>query len=366
MYDQSVATNFASNYPNCTIIEGDVYLGNATNFVGMEQITEIQGTIQCGGDGECNGANGAAQENFLGLENVISVGGIQLEEHVFSFDGLESLQSITGNLHLDECAFTNFEALANLTEVEGDFESWDSSFDSFIGLQNLTTVGGNFIVDENGPVTNGMFISGLTSVGGSFELDECDLLENFITFTNLTTVGGDFIIDYCPMVASLQGFENLESIGGQLQLRSNDILSDISGIANIAPESISFLKISNNTLLSECAVTSVCGHLLDNGGNEIELNLIGCNTSQEIIDQCGANGVSLLEDVNFKIINSLVYHDLQISNPENLEFTIYDALGKEVKRSNASHKLSLKQLSAGIYVLSLRESGNSFRFIKEK
>jgi hypothetical protein len=59
-----------------------------------------------------------------------------------------------------------------------------------------------------------------------------------------------------------------------------------------------------------------------------------------------------------------VHNDLQISNLENLEFTIYDALGKEVKTSNASDVLSLKHLSAGLYVLSLKESGGSFRFVK--
>ena len=60
-----------------------ITLGNAVNFIGMEQVVEIQGIIKCGGDGECNGSGGGPFENFLGLENVVSLGGLSLEEGGF-------------------------------------------------------------------------------------------------------------------------------------------------------------------------------------------------------------------------------------------------------------------------------------------
>ena len=165
--NQSVATNFAANYPGCTVIQGDVLLGGAINFIGMEQVVEIQGDIRCGGDGECNGSNGQAHEDFKGLENVVSLGGIILEEHGFSFTGLESLETITGNLRLNECGFTNFEPLYELSQIGGDLYSSETNFQSFSGLNNLTTVGGDFHIDENLTLENSQFIASLNAIGGS-------------------------------------------------------------------------------------------------------------------------------------------------------------------------------------------------------
>jgi hypothetical protein len=67
-------TSFSANYLDCAIILGDVVIQGNVSFLGMEQLVEIQGTIRCGGDGECHGI----QDDFLGLENLTSIGGISL------------------------------------------------------------------------------------------------------------------------------------------------------------------------------------------------------------------------------------------------------------------------------------------------
>jgi hypothetical protein len=233
LLSQDVATNFTSNYPGCTVIQGDVILGGAINFIGMEQVVEIQGNIRCGGDGECNGSNGQAHEDFKGLENVVSIGGIILEEHSFSFTGLESLESITGNLRLDECTFLNFEPLYELSQIGGDLYTSETDFQSFLGLDNLTTIGGDFHIDENLILENSQFISSLHSVGGSFYISDCETLEGLNGFSELTSIGTHLTIDDCPVLSSLDGLDNIGEINGQLILRNNNILVDISGIANI-------------------------------------------------------------------------------------------------------------------------------------
>lgn len=363
MYDQDVASNFAIDYPACTIIEGNVILGAAVNFVGMEQIIEIQGVIKCGGDGECGGQ---LHENFIGLENVISIGGINLEEHQFSFDGLESLELISGNVRLEECAFPNFQSWASLTEIEGDFDCVECNFENFFGLQNLSTVGGFFNVNENAILTNGQFISALTSVGGYFRIDECDVLDAFIAFWNLTEVGGDFTISDCPLVASLEGFGSLQSINGVLKLNDNSMLIDITDIANINPDGISFLELTDNPLLSECAVMSVCSHLLADGENTINLNSTDCNTAQEVIDQClEATGVETNSQVRFTILKNLVADNLKVSNPENLEFFITDRVGRVLLRSNSTGMIPIDNLSSGVYFIVLSTGEASFKFVKQ-
>ena len=362
--NQSVATNFAANYPGCTVIQGDVLLGGAINFIGMEQVVEIQGDIRCGGDGECNGSNGQAHEDFKGLENVVSLGGIILEEHGFSFTGLESLETITGNLRLNECGFTNFEPLYELSQIGGDLYSSETNFQSFSGLNNLTTVGGDFHIDENLTLENSQFIASLNAIGGSLYLDECESLENLNGFSGLTSIGTHLTVDDCAVLVSLDGLDNISEMNGELILNSNNILVDISGIANLAPQGISFLKLRNNPLLSYCAVASVCSHLLANGNHEIDLNVSGCNDATEITEECLSANIMTLAHENFKLINTSSESYLYLSNPGAIEFIIRDGLGKIHQKSCAMNKVSIENLSSGIYFLNVTNSAIKYKFYK--
>ena len=362
--NQSVATNFAANYPGCTVIQGDVLLGGAINFIGMEQLVEIQGNIRCGGDGECSGSNGQAHEDFQGLENVVAIGGIILEEHAFSFAGLESLEAITGDLRLDECGFTNFEPLYGLMEIGGSLLSLESNFESFKGLDNLNTIQGSLKIDENEILGNSEFISSLNEIGGSFYLGDCETLEDLNGFSGLTSIGTHITVDDCPLLASLDGLDNISEINGELILTSNNILVDISGIANLAPQGISFLKLQNNPLLSYCAVASVCSHLLGNGNNEINLNSFGCNDATEVTEECLSANIMNLAHENFKLINTSAESYLYLSNPGAIEFIIRDGLGKIHQKSCAMNKVSIENLSSGIYFLNVTNSAIKYKFYK--
>ena len=87
---------------------------------------------------------------------------------------------------------------------------------------------------------------------------------------------------------SLAGLENLTSIGGGLSLWSNDTLISLSGLEKIDPGSITDLNISNNDLLSECDVQSICEYLAaPNGTVNIHNNASGCNGPGEIAQNCG-------------------------------------------------------------------------------
>ena len=360
LYDQADATNFAENFPTCTIIEGDLVIQGNVNFIGMEQIVEIQGYIRCGG-GECNAY---PHENFLGLENLTSVGGISLDEHSFSFDGLSSLENITEHLHLSECGLTNnFGDLSNLTTIGGSFMMSETNFESFQGLENLNTVYGNFHVSENDMMLSSDFIGSLSTIGGGFEMDDCSLLENFNDFSALTAVGGNFEISGCPQANSLNGFDNLEYIMGALKLTQCTSLSDISGLANIVPQSITHVEFRNNPVLSYCSVNSICGHLLENGDHDIEMNMDGCNTAEEILNQCVVN-ISENEPIQFSILSSVIGETIQVSNPNNIRFTIYNSSGQQVFQSNQAGTISISHLASGVYTILSTEYGITHRFVK--
>lgn len=362
LYDQSQVTNFAQNYPDCTSIEGDLILNGNVNFIGMEQLVEIQGYIRCGGDGEC--VNAGPHEDFLGLENVTILGGIDLEEHSFSFEGLSSLETINENFLLEECYITDFGALSSLVSIGGDFHMNETDFESFNGLENVVSVGGFFRVYDNNTLLTTDAVGSLISVGGYFQFDDCPSLTDFTYFTQLTQVGGDFEISDCPSISTLEGFENVMSIDGELLIVDCPALINIEGVASIDSESITSVSISNNPMLSYCSVASVCGHLLDGGESAIQMNSDGCATTQEVESQCFVN-IGVVDAVLFSIKSNVVNDALQVTNPMNINFRIYNQEGKMVQQTNGSGTIFVNELSAGMYTISAVEHGVQLRFVKE-
>jgi hypothetical protein len=177
-------------------------------------------------------------------------------------------------------------------------------------------------------------------------------------------VGGSFSIIDCPAITSLEGFENIESIDGELKIHDCPLLNDIDWIADIDSESITHVEITNNPLLSYCSVTSVCEHLIENGSSSIQMNSAGCDTADEIIEQCNVS-VEGLNSIPFSILSNVVKDELQVMNPMNVSFTIYNQEGRMVLQSNLSGNLSLNQLASGMYTLLIDQLDTRLRFIKE-
>jgi len=70
-------------------------------------------------------------------------------------------------------------------------------------------------------------------------------------------------------------------------------------LQNINPNSITDLGIYSNSILSECDVQSICAYLVNPGGTiEIYDNASGCNTQQQVEDDCEDN--CLPEGIEFE------------------------------------------------------------------
>ena len=94
------------------------------------------------------------------------------------------------------------------------------------------------------------------------------------------TISGDDIIN-------LNGLINVTSIGGGLYIENNPVITDIWGLVNIDPVSIENLHIVNNTSLSVCDIQCICEYLASpNGTMTIQNNAIGCNSPEEVEDNC--------------------------------------------------------------------------------
>src|SRR5690606_40148623 len=138
------------------------------------------------------------------------------------------------------------------------------------GLENLSSVGGFLVINSNAALAT---LSGLE---------------------NLSSVGGVLRIYDNAALATLSGLDNLNSIGGFLDINNNAALTNINGIQNINPNTINStssifndIEIHNNTLLSTCAVTSVCDAILAHSATtNIHSNAIGCNSQTEVEAAC--------------------------------------------------------------------------------
>ena len=100
---------------------------------------------------------------------------------------------------------------------------------------------------------------------------------------------------------------------------NNNSLTSLSGLESITPASIIDLNIYNNSLLSNCAVASICDYLVvPNGTVEIHDNAIGCNSQEEVEEACFTSVEELSVENKFTISPN------PNSGFTNLRFTIYE------------------------------------------
>ena len=136
---QTQIDNFQTNYPNCSQIEGDVFIGN-----------------YYGGD----------INNLNGLSVLTSIGGylhIQYNTGLTSLAGLHNLTSIGDYLHIE-----SYWDLPNLT-----------------GLDNLTSIGGSLFINDCIGLTSLTGLNSLTSIGGYITIRYCNALTSLSGLDNI-------------------------------------------------------------------------------------------------------------------------------------------------------------------------------------
>ncbi|MCO5263550.1 MAG: T9SS type A sorting domain-containing protein, partial [Lentimicrobium sp.] len=95
-------------------------------------------------------------------------------------------------------------------------------------------------------------------------------------------------IEYNDSLQSLDGLEGLTAINGKIQIAGNTRLTNIEGLSNIDPNSITNLLILENSSLADCNAQSICDYITNPTGTiDIMNNLPGCNCPAEIASNCG-------------------------------------------------------------------------------
>jgi hypothetical protein len=234
---QAQIDNFHTNYPNCTQIEGDVTISgaNITNLNGLNGLTSIGGNLR-----------------------------ICYDSTLSNLSGLGSLTSIAYNL----------------------FVGYNSVLTTLTGLNNVNHIGGALQFWYNYSLPNLTGLEAVTSIGGAFEIYNNHSLISLTGLNNITAIGGFIDITNNDTLTSLTALNHLASINGYLQVDFNNALKSLIGLDSIGFESITNLEIYHNDSLSNCSVQSICNFLLTGRRVQIYSNKTGCNSPQEVFNNC--------------------------------------------------------------------------------
>ena len=233
---QEAIDNFQTNYPNCTEIEGNLWIdgGNITNLDGLSVLTLVGGSL------EIDFFNSSL--DISGLSSLISIGGdlnFYKNSGLASLHGLENLSSIGRDFNLYECySLTSLTGLENLTSIGRDLTIMYSNLNNLSGLSKLSSIEGDFIVVQTA-LTNLSGLNELKYVGGDLRIKGNQFLVDLTGLNELTNIGGDLIIGPYqvnmnnPSLVNLSGLNNLISINGNVKLEDNTSLSSLSGLDSL-------------------------------------------------------------------------------------------------------------------------------------
>ena len=240
------------------VIDGNVYLNVKTLSQLDNLIEEITGDLIIGDD--VTSLDGLYGLKLIGGNLVYNPGS---NGELISFEGLNNLESIEGNLSISFKDYYDYrmsmtlKSLKKLKTIGGNLTL--SNIVNFEGPENLSEIGDTLIL-ENITSCKGLTavrslksikadriysfegLNNLTTISGDFCCENGYLENNFNGLNNLQTVGGDFTLkvskDYSleyasfNAITSFEGLNNLKDIGGNFLIDVNTSVSAFSSLEN--------------------------------------------------------------------------------------------------------------------------------------
>jgi hypothetical protein len=232
---QGQIDKFQQNYPNCSIIEGDVVIDSdhITNFQGLHVLTAIEGDLIA-----------------------------EVNDSIVDFSGLENLIEITGDLHIwGNYSLRSMDGLDNLNSIGGSLIlAYHPQLKDLSALEKLTAIGNRLTVVYNDSLQG---IAGLDHIAASSikqlniyhnpMLSECAVKS---VCDYLSTFNADIDIyfnsDHCSSLAEIEKeCENLSVIEYKRE-------NSFTIFPNPACEWLN-IKIHKNVLPNEVSILNIYG-----------------------------------------------------------------------------------------------------------
>ncbi len=358
---QAQIDSFQINFPNCTEIEGLVFIGDIeydtdiNNLEGLSALTSIGGGLMIAGTSYLT--------NLTGLDNLTSVGGsISLgvttligtagNSGLTSLSGLESLHTIGAQLTIKSAPnLTNLSGLQNLTSIYSLHIENNQSLTDISGIENinagtisvlninnnisLSTCNVKSICDYLGTPNAIVFIhDNASGCNTPEEIEEAcssclpegiifttqEQIDNFQTdYPGCTEIEGNVIIEESDII-NLNGLSVLTSIGGSLVVYGNNALTNFTGLEGLTTigNCLEFFRNDSLTSLSGLEGLTTIGGYLSIGLNDIGLpgnqslisleglsNLISVGTKLEVLGNPSLTSLSGLDNIEAVSIQSI-------------------------------------------------------------
>jgi hypothetical protein len=257
---QADIDNFAANYPNCSILNNNLWIGGVnndiTNLNGLSSITIAQNIyIRFAQMSDFQGLNNLEQVLHLSSwfsNNIQSLSGLTSLRsmdrlHIFfsgnitDLSGMDSIETID-NLHIfSNQSLTDISQLSFL-ETINSLTINNNSLTSLNGLENIHTIFEDLSI-SNETLLHFNELSSLQTIGRSLQITNNTLVNDISVFSTIDSLEELFIVD-CPSLSNLAGLENIQNISGRLRIGFNTTLTDMSIFSNL--NSVGDLDIYDN------------------------------------------------------------------------------------------------------------------------
>ncbi|MFN3908833.1 MAG: LamG-like jellyroll fold domain-containing protein [Flavobacterium sp.] len=238
--------------------------------------------------------SGSGVNNLASLSNLTTINGnlmISGTPNLTNLNGLSNLTSINGALVIINTGLTNLNGISNLSTVSGISINQSNALTSISGLSNVSgSLSGDVIFYQNNNLTN---LDGLQNItqARSLNISENANLQNITSLSGLTTlthnISNTLQLIQNNNLTTLNGLQNLTTFtnNGGIRLNNNLNLTNIQALANI--NNLAYLEILDNSNLSNCAISSVCGLLNSNFNNAfISGNSTNCSSKTVVQNIC--------------------------------------------------------------------------------
>lgn len=256
--------------------------------------------------------------NLDGLSAIVQLGErlhFGYTPNLTNIDGLNSLQTVVGDLELFFVPVPNLGALSNLVSVGGNLELDGLQVSNLVGLSSLTSVGGSLHIGANTNLTSLIGLESLSFVGG-LGITGNPLLSDTGSFSALSMVSGGVGVYDNDSLTSLSGLASISEIGQGLYISQNELLQDLGGLESLTSIGSAIEITYNDSLQNLDGLASL----------ELFEHSIRLIWNPQLSDIGGLSGVS----------GEIPYIEITHSSIENLDaLTGINTLGGLTLRNNA-------------------------------
>lgn len=251
---QADVDNFSTAYPGCTVLNGNVGIvsTNITNLDGLRSVTRIAGSLN-----------------------------INFNPNLVSIAGLSSLEQLDGSLNIEDN--DNLLTLDGLQKLVRPLQRirvvYNERLTSIAALSGVTRIMNTLSVGGNPALTSLEGLHNVSRVFGAVSIGQNDILRDLNGLRRLKQINWYLYIGSNKSLKNLKGMERLESLDGYLEITGNSSVTSISEISQL--NSANSVIITNNPLLSDCAIKIVCAKA-ELGDISISGNAGGCSTAEEV------------------------------------------------------------------------------------